>query len=621
MKNSDKLPPKIGLGLTVGGLAALIIFYQVAWLLWQIPYPTEMEYNFKSHIAHWCAMTVNDWLPLLFKSTANDYRYYLGHLNPDVSANVFLWRFDIAAFVGVVVGGFIGYLTGKPELAERHVRGHQLKEGNDAEISVREQAKTEGQRSGDGLRLHKQFRWKMPLDRECRHSLVIGATGAGKTTIITPMMMAAIERGDQLVIYDNKGDFTEWVPDAVLLAPWDARSHALDIARDCRNAQQARELAAHLIPAGKDPIWHQATRQILTALIIKLQSEKPEAWTWRDLYDLVCGSHDDLLGIVKSYTPEASKILEAPGKTTQSVLMHLSTNAWLIADLAKAWGDAPPEKRFSVTDWIKGINVQKKVLILQGSANYNELSNAYIQFVFSLATGLINSPEIPKSKKRRLWFYLDEFPQLGKLERVRALLEVGRSKGIRVVLACQDISQIREVYGEHAANSWLGIVGTYIFTRMGSGETANFIAEKVVGYKTIDRRIVNGDETSAPVREKELVIDQSELSEAIGPHQNGVDALLIGFKDALVINWPYTETVELREASVLADWLNRHEIKVPSHTPKENTDSIDKARIKLRKPTTDQLAVMASTGSNITEAGEDVDDMSPDVTGDNHESR
>jgi hypothetical protein len=597
-----------------------MVFYQVAWLLWQIPYPFELN-NFKSHIAHWCAMTVNDWMPVLFKSTANEYRYYLEHLKPGVSANVFLWRFDIAAIVAFITGGFIAYLTGKPELAERHISGRQLKEGKDAKKSVSEQAEKEGKRSGDGLRLHKQFRWRMSLDRECRHVIAIGATGSGKTTILTPMMMAAIERGDQLCIYDNKGDFTEWVPDAVILAPWDARSHALDIARDCRNAQQARELAAHLITAGTDPIWHQAARQILTALIIKLQSEMPEAWTWRDLHGLVCGSHADLLDTVRSYTPEASKILEAPGKTTQSVLMHLSTNAWLIADLAKAWGNAPPEKRFSVTDWIKGINVQKKVLILQGSANYNELSNAYIQFVFSLATGLINSPEIPKSKKRRLWFFLDEFPQLGKLERFRALLEIGRSKGIRVVLACQDISQIREVYGENAANSWLGIVGTYIFTRMGAGETANFVAEKMVGYKTIDRRIVNGEETSAPVREKELVIDPSELSETLGADQHGVNALLIGFKDALVLNWPYTETEELREASVLADWLNHHENKASSHSPKEVAETAGKSRIKLRKPTTDQLSDMASTGSDITEAGEDVDDMSRDATGGSHESR
>jgi hypothetical protein len=432
--------------------------------------------------------------------------------------------------------------------------------------------------------------------------------------------MAAIERGDQLVIYDNKGDFTECVPDAVLLAPWDARSHALDIARDCRNAQQARELAAHLIPAGKDPIWHQAARQILTALIIKLQVEMPEVWTWCDLYQLVCGSHEDLLSIIKVYTPEASNILEAPGKTTQSVLMHLSTNAWLIADLAKAWGDAPADKRFSVTDWIKGINVQKKVLILQGSANFSELSTAYIQLVFNMAAGLINSPEISKSNERRLWFFLDEFPQLGKLERFRSLLEIGRSKGVRVVLACQDISQIREIYGEHAANSWLGIVGTYIFTRMGTGETANFVAEKMVGYRTIDRRIVNGEEVSAPVREKQLVIDPSELSETLGADQHGVNALLLGFKDALVLNWPYTETNELQAASVLADWLN-HEIKPALGGHKETGDLVGKPRIKLRKSTADDLMDMASTGSDITDAGEDAGDMTVDATGGRHESR
>lgn len=618
MSAEQEMPSTIGFGILVGIVTAMLIYTVVAWLLWQIPIPAEMS-AFNVHLKYWSAMSVNDWIPPLMQSMADHYRYYLQHIPPTQSVAAICVRFYIAEIIGVAVGAYVGYQAGKAKQTDRHVKGRQLKEGNEAQNIVRKQAKTEGKRSGGGLRLHKQFDWKMSLDRERRHLLAIGASGSGKTTIITPMMMAAIERGDQLIIYDNKGDFTEWVPDAVLLAPWDARSYALDIAKDCRNAQQARELAANLIPAGKDPIWHQAARQILTALIIKLQVEMPEVWTWRDLYQLVCGSHENLLSIIKTYTPEASNILEAPGKTTQSVLMHLSTNAWLIADLAKAWGDAPSEKRFSVTDWIKGINIQKKVLILQGSANYSELSTAYIQLVFNMAAGLINSPEISKSNERRLWFFLDEFPQLGKLERFRSLLEIGRSKGIRVVLACQDISQIREIYGEHAANSWLGIVGTYIFTRMGTGETANFVAEKMVGYKTIDRRIVNGEEISAPVREKQLVIDPSELSETLGADQHGVNALLLGFKDALILNWPYTDTQELQAASVLADWLNHHEIKPAPSGHKETGDPVGKPRIKLRKPAAVELMDMASTGSDITEAGED--DMSRDATGGSHESR
>jgi hypothetical protein len=315
--------------------------------------------------------------------------------------------------------------------------------------------------------------------------------------------------------------------------------------KDCRNAQQARELAVHLVPAGHDPIWHQAARQVLTALIIKLQVEKPETWNWHDLYLLVCRSHKELLSIMKTYTPEASNILEAPDKTAQSVLMHLSTNAWLIADLAKAWGDVAPDKRFSITDWIRGVDIKEKVLILQGSENYKVLSNAYIQLAFSLASGLINSPEIAKSDERRLWFFMDEFPQLGKLERFRSLLEIGRSKGIRIVLACQDIAQIREIYGEHAANSWLGIVGTYIFTRMGAGETANYVAEKMVGSKIIDRTVLHNNEKSAPVREKELVIEPFELNDKLGTNKDGVSALVLGVRDGLILDWPYTNTKKL----------------------------------------------------------------------------
>jgi len=619
MSTEQKMQPEIGVGITVGVLSALLVYVSIAWLLWQIPFPYELA-GFKQHLMYWSAMELNAWLPPVMQSTADQYRYFLQHLPPGYSPNAIHFRFYLAGVIGISVGTYLGWLSAKPEGMVRHVKGRQLKEGKEANNVAERQSKTETKHSGDGLRLHPSFKWNISLDRERRHIFVMGASGSGKTTILTPIMAAAIARGDQLVVYDNKGDFTEWMGNSVLLAPWDARSHALDIARDCRNAQQARELAVHLVPAGHDPIWHQAARQVLTALIIKLQVEKPETWNWHDLYLLVCRSHKELLSIMKTYTPEASNILEAPDKTAQSVLMHLSTNAWLIADLAKAWGDATPEKRFSITDWIRGVDIKEKVLILQGSENYKVLSNAYIQLAFSLASGLINSPEIAKSDERRLWFFMDEFPQLGKLERFRSLLEIGRSKGIRIVLACQDIAQIREIYGEHAANSWLGIVGTYIFTRMGAGETANYVAEKMVGTKIIDRTVLHNNEKSAPVREKQLVIEPFELNDKLGTNKDGVSALILGVRDGLILNWPYTNTKKLRETSELASWLDHAPGKYLAATPTESVDQPGTPRLKLRKPTDKQLQQMASSGSDLINAGEDLDDMTSEAMGDHHES-
>lgn len=620
MSTEQNMPPTIGFGIIAGILSAIVIYTMVAWLLWQIPIPYELT-AFKQHLMYWSAMTLNEWFPPLMQSMADHYRLFLQKLPEGHSAVAIHVRFYLAGILGAGVGGYVGYLAGKPQPTVRHVKGRQLKKGNEAKALANSHSQEEGKLSGAGLKLNPHLSRPMSLNRESRHIMAIGASGSGKTTIITPLIQAAIERGDQLIIYDNKGDFTEWVKDAILLAPWDARSHALDIAKDCRNAQQARELAAHLIPEGTDPIWHQAARQVLTALVIKLQAEKPETWNWRDLYRLVCGSHEELLSIMEAYTPEASNILKAPGKTAQSVLMHLSANAWLISDLANAWGDAPLENRFSVTDWMKNPNAKDRVVILQGSANYSILSNAYIQLVFSLACGLINSPEISKSSERKLWFFLDEFPQLGKLERFRSLLEIGRSKGVRVVLACQDISQIREIYGEHATNSWLSTVGTQIFTRMGAGETANFVAEKMIGYKTFDRIIVNGDEHSAPVRERELVFEPSEFNDELGTGKNGVSALVLGFKEALILNWPYAEPEKIREASELAAWLYRQPRKVVTDDQPDQVNQPGKARIKLRKPTAEQMREMALSGSDMRDAGEDADDMSVESVGGSHESR
>ena len=69
------------------------------------------------------------------------------------------------------------------------------------------------------------------------------------------------------------------------------------------------------------------------------------------------------------------------------------------------------------------------MVILQGSGRYPELMRGYVQSAISLLAGRINSPEIGESKTRRMWLVLDEFPQLGKLNGVASILEVGRTKG------------------------------------------------------------------------------------------------------------------------------------------------------------------------------------------------
>lgn len=106
MRNKEKLPENIGLGIAVGVIAATITFIAVAWLLWQIPIPSKLS-EFPEHLKYWATLKVNDLAPPLFQASADFYRNYLGRV--EIGASPFLWRFNISLAFGVLAGCYIGY--------------------------------------------------------------------------------------------------------------------------------------------------------------------------------------------------------------------------------------------------------------------------------------------------------------------------------------------------------------------------------------------------------------------------------------------------------------------------------------------------------------------------------
>lgn len=326
MAVETRLPGDVGLGVIAGVMGAVVTFVVLSWLAWQIPYPVEIG-NYESHLTGWIAMQAHEYLPFFLEQRGRAYEVYLQRLLPDIDPWVLTVRFQFALLIALACGLFILYQLAKSQPSERHIAGRRLLKGKQGLKVLVKRARASAKKLGEGLKIHPSFNWQLSLDQESRHSLIWGSTGGGKTQIFIPWMQAAIARGDKLVVFDVKGDFTSWLPGPiVLVAPWDKRSVAWDIAQDCQNRQDAQELAARLIPEGHDPLWHQSARQVLAAVIMRLQCEQPRAWTWKSLYDLACSSQEDLLDIVKLHVPEARHLFESPGKTTQSILINLGAN-------------------------------------------------------------------------------------------------------------------------------------------------------------------------------------------------------------------------------------------------------------------------------------------------------
>ena len=463
--------------------------------------------------------------------------------------------FGIAGFAA---GLFFGF---KPKCSDKHMAGMRFLEGEAASKEMIKISNQDFKRSEKGIFLHPDL--QISIDKETKHLMLVGAPGGGKTQTLHGLMRQIFKRKDKMIIYDMKADFTSAYGNRCLLvAPHDKRSAAWDIAKDCRTEGAARELASRFIPDSKDPMWSEGARAILVSLIIKLQKEKEDEWNWSDLADLIaqaCSNEKLLISIVQRFNSVQAAVVSEDSKTTQSFLIVIAASAALINNLAQAWKHT--KQKISFVEWLHDENPEHKRIILQGDGRFASLTKAYISSIITLLSQEIQSPVFTDSTTRKIWFILDEAPTLGKVD-ILPMITVGRSKGVRVVAAFQDQSQIKEVFGDNVAKTWASSAGTMIIYRTNRGETANWLARSIVGERTVLRNQVsesfaNGGRTTqrSQVSVNLPVIHPNFLETELGAKTDGVNGLVLGFGDvAGVLTWPYIFMKPVSRKHVPAKW-------------------------------------------------------------------
>lgn len=459
----------------------------------------------------------------------------------------------------------------------RHVRGPKLLRGSAARRSLSKCLHSECGLSGNGIDLLPGI--QMSRDRESRHIMITGGVGSGKTQMMRHLILGAMGRGDHVLVLDTKGDMTSGLPGGiVLLAPQDERSAAWAVAKDCISKQDARELAARFIPKSDDPMWSEAARSILVVCIVSLQKDKPEQWTWADLYSRAIMEPEVLKHFADTHYPSASQFLADPtSKTAMSILTTFKAHLPTIEALADAWGKKG-DRAFPISKWLQETEGTVPV-VLQRDGRYPELSNAWISSLIGLLSSYVSSAALPESSERRIWLFLDEFPQLEKMDDFATLLDLGRSKGVCVVLAAQDTAQIRARYGRDRTNSWVSMVGTQIVTRMNVGEGASDIS-RALGMKEVEVSVPTTSYSEGRYSKSiskqsrtQPVMTTSEIASELGPGRDGIRILIVGVgQDYHMVNIPYCPFALERDPHDPAKWTQASLVKTErDHLPIDQT--------------------------------------------------
>ncbi|MGO2356168.1 MAG: type IV secretion system DNA-binding domain-containing protein [Marinomonas foliarum] len=471
--------------------------------------------------------------------------------------------FIFSFFISWKITKKIAWEEGGRDLS-RHIEGSRLYLGKRAISLAKLKAKKSLKKIGvknRGIIIYPEI----PLTKKDEQSniLTLGTAGGGKTTVILPLIDQAINRNDKVFIYDEKKEFTTFFLNkkAILIAPWDGRSFMWDIANDVLNEHDAEMIASNLIPDSnsQDPMWIKGARLIFTGMLVSLLEEK-SIWGWSDIKNRIQLSQTEMLSLLQRHYSIAASFVAEGSKTTQGFYVNLIAELSWIETLAVAWGDSDKPK-FSIREWVSSNH--KKVpntVIVQSDPRYKSIGAPLCNALLSLMTKHFLSQ--PMKNTRDTWLFIDEMANLPPNPSIKMWLELARSRGGRAVFGTQSISQIKNNYGEHDADTILNLFSIVVAMRLGGAGGDSEYVSNVFGDRIVERPSQVGTEKTWQ-RSSEAVVSEHDLTHIEMPTKKGVIGYLMvpSWEGVFRLQWPYFKKKAIAEEHVPAKWLTERRKK------------------------------------------------------------
>ncbi|WP_062794283.1 type IV secretion system DNA-binding domain-containing protein [Cupriavidus metallidurans] len=294
-------------------------------------------------------------------------------------------------------------------------------------------------------------------------AIIAGSPGSGKTQVLKAHIWAAYaDKSRRVLTLDVKPDFwAEFGSKSRLLFPLDCRSMVWDIAADVKMEEDASEFARFLIPdaGGDNAFFTDSGRGICAGLIRHVQRTTRGDWTALDLYNALIGGAenweawlgaDELNKIANClYTGADDKLkgsIQATILASAENFGRLARCLERIRKLNKALGRKTI--LFSVRDFMQNPKTKAPRTILRADKKGRSVVEPMVCYVIGRAANLLDT--LPESAAHPISINLDELPQIGKIDDLPSLHELGRSKGVCTNIVFQDGTQMDARYGKKA---------------------------------------------------------------------------------------------------------------------------------------------------------------------------
>jgi Type IV secretion-system coupling protein DNA-binding domain len=333
------------------------------------------------------------------------------------------------------------------------------------------------QLAGDGIGLDvdgQKTLLRIPREAENTHFLVVGDTGAGKSTLIRKVLSQVAERGHSAIVYDPACEFVRqfYSPDRgdILLNPLDSRCPYWSPSAELQRKAEAKALAVSLFqPGGNTLKFFVESPQKIFAHLLSYLPTPTDLVHWM--------SHPEEIDRRVKDTELAALIDPKAPQQRTGVLGSLN----MVADSFRL---LPTESEgngiWTATEWAE--KRQGWIFITSRPALREALRPLISLWLDILVLRLLTEPH---PGQRPAWFVIDELASLQRLPQLHTAITENRKANNPVILGFQGRSQLEARYGEDA-EAMLSQPATKIFLKTSEPRAARWVSE-AIGEVEIER--------------------------------------------------------------------------------------------------------------------------------------
>ena len=325
---------------------------------------------------------------------------------------------------------------------------------------------------------------------ETMHGIIIGSSGTGKSVFLKRLYLWQKKNrpNGKWIIHDVKGDWVASFYDSnkdFIFNFSDTRSINFNVFSIIKSVNDIKSIVATIIPRNpneKEPIWTDSARDILEGCFYYCISNDKK--TNQDMKQLILLSHKDLaekLSVIQGAEIAFGHLSSSPTQAGNFMSNFRSKAAFF-----SSVPDTNLGIEINIEEWI---NEQgQSTIFLYNNTKDKDLNASRISvFVDSIVKTLLSMGE---SKSRRVYFFLDEFGSLNKMDSIVDGLALLRSFGGSIWIGIQEVQRIYSIYDKNLTSTIINNIATKVILRSQEVETLEFCS-KLIGKQEIEQTNMN----------------------------------------------------------------------------------------------------------------------------------